>query len=394
VIGTASPQFPLSVIAVPTHEHWPYVQQWHLDVQRELAPNTVGTVSYVGSKGTHLARQSNLNQLYPVPASQNPYVPGEFIDTNSADSTFNTQCPTPSNPATTVNGVPLTGQAVINVGVAACGLNPDPYRPYPGYSNITFLQPAASSNYNSLQVAVRRTAGSLQVSLAYTYSHSIDDSSDRSDGSFVNSYDPALNRASSNFDERQVLNASYVWDIPIFRSRGIAHEVLGGWQYSGIMSFNTGSPFSVIYPTDNAGVANGVGSSAYADIIGNPKADVVQNPANANDGRLFYNAAAYAAPEGLTFGDSGRNSLRNPDYINFNMALFKHFAIKERAAIEFRAEAFNIFNHTEWSPIAGQAGSFAGNNNSGGGTFGSTNFLYSGGVHEARVLQFGMKVLF
>jgi hypothetical protein len=402
VTGTASAQFPLSVIAVPTHERWPYVQQWHLDVQRELAPNTVGTISYVGSKGTHLARQTNLNQLYPVPASQNPYVPGEAYSGAECSGTLDAYG-IPTN-ATTPNGVPIaytpgisggppSGPAV-NVGVSECGANPDPFRPYQGYSNITYLQPAASSNYNSLQVAVRRTAGSLQVSLAYTYSHSIDDSSDRSDGSFVNSYDPASNRASSNFDERQVLNASYVWDIPIFRSGGIAHEVLGGWQYSGIMSFNTGSPFSVTYPTDNAGVANGVGSSAYADIIGNPKSDVVQNPANADLGRLFYNPAAYAAPEGLTFGDSGRNSLRNPDYINFNMALFKHFAIKERAAIEFRAEAFNIFNHTEWIPIAGQAGSFAGNNNSGGGTFGSTNFLYSGGVHEARVLQFGMKVLF
>jgi hypothetical protein len=76
------------------------------------------------------------------------------------------------------------------------------------------------------------------------------------------------------------------------------------------------------------------------------------------------------------------------------MALFKHFAIRERAAVEFRAEAFNIFNHTEWMPIAGQAGSFAGNDNSGGGTFGTTNFLYSGGVREARVLQFGLKFLF
>jgi hypothetical protein len=113
------------------------------------------------------------------------------------------------------------------------------------------------------------------------------------------------------------------------------------------MSFNTGNPFSVIYPTDNAGAANGVASSSYADMVGDPKTGVVQNPANADLGRLFYNAAAYAAPQGLTFGDSGRNSLRNPDYTNFNMALFKHFAIRERAAVEFRAEAFNIFNHTE-----------------------------------------------
>ncbi|MGA3347447.1 MAG: carboxypeptidase regulatory-like domain-containing protein [Candidatus Sulfotelmatobacter sp.] len=400
--GTAQAQFPLSVIAVPTHELWPYVQQWNLDWQQQLAPSTVATISYVGSKGTHLARQTNLNQVYPVSPEQNPYKSGEAYGGNECSGTLDgygipTNATTPSGTPIAytpgVNGGPPSGPAV-NVGIAACGANPDPFRPYQGYSNITFLQPAASSNYNSLQVAVRRTAGSLQLSLAYTYSHSIDDSSDRSDGSFVNSYNPASNRASSNFDERQVLNASYVWDVPVFKSGGIAHDVLGGWQYSGIMSFNTGSPFSVIYPTDNAGVANGVGSSSYADIVGDPKAGVVQDPANAGNGRLFYNAAAYAAPQGLTFGDSGRNSLRNPDYINFNMALFKHFAVRERAAFEFRAEAFNIFNHTEWAPIAGQSGSFAGNNNSGNGTFGSTTFLYSGSVREARVLQLGLKFLF
>ncbi len=198
----------------------------------------------------------------------------------------------------------------------------------------------------------------------------------------------------SSFGERHVFNAGYVWDVPLFKSPGLAHRVLGRWQYSGITTFSTGSPFSVIFPTDNAGVANGVGSSSYADIIGDPKAGVVQNPANANLGRLFYNPAAYAAPTGLTFGDSGRNSVRNPDFINFDMALFKHFPIKESAAVEFRAEAFNIFNHTEWLPIGGQAGSFAGNNNSGNNTQGSTTFLYSGGVHKARILQLALKFLF
>jgi hypothetical protein len=256
------------------------------------------------------------------------------------------------------------------------------------------LEPAASSSYNALQVAVRRSAGGLELNLAYTYSHSIDDSSDRSDSSFTNAYNPAANRASSNFDERHIFNIGYVWDVPLFKSPGLTHKVLGGWQYSGITSFNTGSPFNVKFSTDNAGVANGVGSSSYADIIGDPRAGVVQNPANANAGRLFYNPAAYAPPTGLTFGDSGRNSLRNPDFINFDMALFKHFILKESTAFEFRAEAFNVFNHTEWLPIGGQAGSFAGNNNTGNNTQGSTNFLYSGGVHQARILQLALKFLF
>jgi len=99
----------------------------------------------------------------------------------------------------------------------------------------------------------------------------------------------------------------------------------------------------------------------------------------------------------LTFGDSGRNSLRNPDFINFDMAVFKHFAIKESTAIEFRAEAFNVFNHTEWAPIAGQGGAGANIDGSSTNAFTSpptANFLYAGGVHEARVLQFALKFLF
>jgi hypothetical protein len=240
---------------------------------------------------------------------------------------------------------------------------------------------------------VRRSAGGLELNFAYTYSHSIDDSSDRFDGSFTNTYSPSTNRASSNFDERHVLNFGYVWDIPLFKKAGLAHAVLGGWQYSGITTFSTGSPFSVLNPTDNAGVGNGIGSASYADIVGNPRSGVVQVP-QTGFGRVFYNAAAYATPTALTFGDSGRNSLNNPDFINFDMALFKRFAIKERAAIEFRAEGFNIFNHTEWDPIAGQAGAGANISGASTNTLGATGFLYAGGVHEARILQFALKIIF
>jgi hypothetical protein len=402
VSGTASPQYPLGVTAIPTKAQWPYVQQWHLDVQHELAPSTVATISYVGSMGTHLTRESDLNQLYP--ASPNPYKAGETFQGAAVDCAANPDAygvpqsattpsgvPVPYTPG--VNGGPPSGPAV-NLAVAetCVGAGADPFRPYPGYGSIAWLQTAASSNYNALQVLFRRTAGGLDLTMAYTYSHSIDDSSDRYDGSFTNTYDPAANRASSNFDQRHLLNASSIWDMPFFRQRGLAHDFLGGWQISGWMNFATGSPFSVIYnAVDNAGVGNGIGSSAYTDIVGNPK----QTPHTINQyGRLFYNASAYAVPTALTFGDSGRNSLRNPDFINFNMGVFKHIPIHESAALEFRAEAFNVFNHTEWLPIAGQSGAGANINGTSTNNFGSSNFLYSGGTHENRVLQLAMKFLF
>jgi Carboxypeptidase regulatory-like domain len=401
--GAAQPQFPLGVTSVPTKAQWPYVQQWHIDVQRELARNTIATVSYVGSKGTRLTRETDLNQLYP--ASPNPYTAGQtFTGTECSANPDAYSVPqnavTPSGKAIPytpgVNGGPPSGPAV-NVAVAngCVPAGADPFRPYPGYGSIAHLQTASSSSYNALQFLLRRSAGGLELDLAYTYSHSIDDSSDRFDGSFTNTYSPASNRASSNFDERHVLNASWVWDVPIFRNRGITHALLGGWQYSGVMSFNTGSPFSVIYNAiDNAGVGNGIGSSSYADIIGNPKAS--PHATNVN-GRQFYSQSAYGTPTALTFGDSGRNSLTNPDFINFNMALYKRFVIKESKAFEFRAEAFNVFNHLEWAPIAGQSGSAANINGSSTNNFTvppTANFLYAGGAHEARVLQLALKFLF
>ena len=414
----APPTSPLGVVAIPTKAQWPYMQQWHFDIQHEVAHNTVATLSYVGSKGTHLTRESDLNQIFPVPASQNPYLGNhEVITPNTSPSGGNSPdcAPNPSidtfdlygvpKNAATAMGVPIpyavganglaTGPAV-NLGIAACGTSPDPFRPFPGYATITHLQEASSSIYHAMEASLRRNVGQLTISAAYTYSHSIDDSSDRSDSSFVNSYNFAANRGSSNFDERHVFNFSYVWDIPLFRSKGLANKVLGGWQYSGIASVASGTPFSPVYNFDNAGVANSVaGTGSRPDLVGDPHAGPFPSP-DPGFARTFYNANAFAVPVGLTFGTSGRNILYSPRRTNFDMALFKHFNFTERVGFEFRAEAFNVFNHTEWLPIAGSGGSANANssNSQSNNTFGNPGFLQVGGAHNPRILQLGAKVLF
>jgi hypothetical protein len=120
---------------------------------------------------------------------------------------------------------------------------------------------------------------------------------------------------------------------------------------------------------------------------------------------LLGNPAAFQAPRGLTFGNAGRDILRNPRRTNFDAALFKHFAIRERAAIEFRAEAFNLFNHTQFFTISALGQGSSGNNaitcygntnNSAGDTNCVTmnSFLYPTGAHRARTLQLGAKLLF
>ena len=404
--GGLAPTFPLSVTAIPTKAQWPYIQQWHLDVQHEVLPNTVATVSYVGSKGTHLNRQSNLNQLQPVSLADNPYQAGEAISSDtttlSNGATGSIDCGfavdergVPLN-AMTPSGHPITGPAAVNLAVAACGANPELFRQYAGYADINHLEWAASSIYHALQASLRRSVGSLVLSAAYTYSHSIDDSSDRFDGSFVDSYNPASNRGSSNFDERHIFNFSWDWSMPFFKQPGLANKVLGGWEYSGIAGISTGTPFSVIVSTDNAGVGNGLGSAARPDIVGDPKSAITQSPLD-SFGPLFYNPAAFADPRGLTFGTAGRNILTNPRRTNFDMALFKHFAINERMGFEFRAEAFNVFNHTEWQGIAGDAGSATSNVGVSNNTFSldpTSGFLRVSAAHNPRILQLGLKFNF
>jgi Carboxypeptidase regulatory-like domain len=409
-IGVAGESFPLTVVSLPQKAVWPYVQQWHLDVQHEFPKNTVAVLSYVGSKGTHLGRRRDLNQLHPVPTSQNPYeVNHEAFNSNDC-SNF-----------TTTDGVPISSDLTTVVGqdfAVACGASADPFRPYAGFSDIRRLDNAASSIYHGLQASLRKTVGALQFSVAYTYSHSIDDSSSGGDAGFVNSYDLALNRASSNFDQRHVVAISYIYDLPFFRGKGLTHSLLGGWQVSGITSIQTGSPFTVVNagggslgtPSDSAGVGNGVGFGSYPDLVGDPNSGIPATPPGSSFGPAYGNPAVFVAPVGLTFGDAGRNILRNPRQSNFDMALFKHFAIKESMSVEFRAEAFNVFNHVEWGYIGGGGGSAAGNNGGSGGNnltcYGGANnsagdptcaglgFFSPNGTHNARILQLALKFIF
>jgi hypothetical protein len=120
-------------------------------------------------------------------------------------------------------------------------------------------------------------------------------------------------------------------------------------------------------------------------------------------GPLLYNPAAFAAPQGLTFGTTGRNFLTNPSRTNFDMGIFKSFAFTEARRFEFRAEAFNVFNHTQWLPLGGanstgnaSTSCFAGSNNSPGdpSCLAGSNFLRPGGAHNPRILQLGLKFLF
>jgi Carboxypeptidase regulatory-like domain/TonB-dependent Receptor Plug Domain len=394
--GGAGVSFPLSLIAIPTHAVWPYVQQYNLSAQGELPSHVIMQASYVGSLGVHLPVRHELNQLTPLSPSENPYLPGQAISTADCNSV----ALGPNNvPQATVNGQAVNSDAATRLYIA-CGNDADPFRPYIGTSGITNATNSAQSVYNALQISVSRYFGRLNGSVAYTYGHSLDDASDgSSNAEMVNGLNEHMSYASSNFDERHVLEASAVYDLPFFTQAGLLHSLLGGWQISDLTGFQTGTPFSINNNSsfsDNAGTGNTVSTSggsvqnvgaeqSYPDLIGPLHGAVgVKHPSGVQGPRLW-NSDAFGPPQGLTYGTAGRNILTLPARTNFDMGLFKSFAVHEDMHFEFRAEAFNVFNHTQWSQV---------NNNSCYGDCSSSPFLTVTAAHNARILQFAGKFVF
>jgi hypothetical protein len=457
--------FPLNVTSIPTKAVYGYAQQWSLSIQRQLSNNVVAQAAYVGTKGTHLTAVRDLNQLEPLSSSLNPFAPGQPITASVCNSgaIYNYFSVTGSNPTgqtgiSSSPGIGPTTPGYTNMVVACTGssgfistshkplgISADAVRPYPGFSNIISVDNIATSAYHGLQTTLRATTGKLTVGASYTYSHSIDDSSDRSSANFANSLDIKSNRASSDFDQRHLLNVTYLYDLPFLKLldgfRGLAgppadddpadagaaapsaqmnsiwRGLLSGWQISGITTFQTGTPFSVVNgggsngtgTADNAGVGNGLGIGSYVDVIGSPHGvKPVVASSGANVGPLLLNPGAYSAPRGLTFGDSGRNSLNNPSRINFNAALLKHGKLfHERLDVEFHVESFNIFNHTQFRIYDPSHPGNTGNNvvncygdistfysAGASGCLVGNSFLHPVDAHDPRILQLALKAAF
>ncbi|WP_446744589.1 carboxypeptidase regulatory-like domain-containing protein [Silvibacterium acidisoli] len=449
-----STTYPLNVTSIPTKAVYPYTQQWSISVQRQVQKNLVAQLAYVGTKGTHLTAVRDLNQLEPV--SSNPFLPGQPITASvcgagALDNFFPTSITGitgstspgigPSSPGWTNMVVACTGNPGFASGAGTLlGFSADAVRPYPGFSNIISVDNIANSSYHALQGTLREVTGPLTIGLAYTYSHSIDDSSDRSSANFTNSLDIRTNRGSSDFDQRHMLNVNYVYSLPLVRwidgfndligsddsggatapqsSSGerIRKAVFDQWQISGITTYQTGTPFSVINggsgngtgPADNAGVGDGLGVGSYPDRIASPngpKPYVSSSSNGSNVGPLLGNPGAFVAPQGLTFGSAGRNVMSNPTRINFNMALLKHFkAFHERSDVEFRTEAFNVFNHTQFRVYDPSHPGNTGNNvincygdistgysAGASGCLAGNSFLHPVDAHDPRILQFALK---
>lgn len=451
----AGAAFPMDVTAIPTKTQWPYVQQWSLSTQQQFGKSTVATLAYVGSKGTRLVTVSQLNQFDPVTSGNNYFGTHEPLIYGASNYAVGQ----PSNAA----GCPQAGSipwefttgtgyeyfqdnpAFRNLLIAcSTGVNANSMRRYNGYGRIFSLQNRANSAYHAAQFTVHHVRGPVNLGLSYSFSHSIDEASDRFESSLGNSLDPRANRASSDFDQRNILNLNYTikthfdrvvrmfadhaacadddeycrdehpWGSAQLSSRAV--KFLKDWEVSGLTIYQNGSPFTVLNggsPTvsslDNAGVANGLGAGSYPDhIFGTGHCNTFSGDSSSSFvvGPVLGNRCQFLAPRGLTFGNSGRNFLNNPARTNWDIALHRYFSLPHESNFEVRAEVFNALNHTQYRIYNPELGNTASNtiscygdalNNYSAGANScdpGNAFLHPVDAHRPRTMQFGVKLAF
>ncbi|MCI0626192.1 MAG: carboxypeptidase regulatory-like domain-containing protein [Acidobacteria bacterium] len=317
------------------------LQQWNLTLERLFWGSTVVQASYVGSKGTHL----NLG----VQSNPALYVPG--------------QC-----------------------GGAPCSTtqNTNSRRLYNNLGSVTTTKSAGNSAYNALQMSLQRRVGvGLTISSNYTWGRSLDMVSQNANGMFVgpfnavsNPFDLGAYRSLSDFDLSHSFSTSFVWQMPSSKSKSfLLKQVLSQWQISGIWVWQVGMPFSVLAGVDNS--FSGIGFD-HADRVPGVSPDLDPDRPRGELIQRYFNLAAFAQNAPGTFGNSGRNILRGPEYANLDFGLMKTFPLKgEKQALTFRAEFFNITNTPHFrSPAQGLSSPRPGQ-------------LLS--AREPRILQFALK---
>jgi hypothetical protein len=303
----------------------PYVQSWTAGVQRELARNTTLEVNYIGTHALHLLDRRQIAQPNAIP---------------SASLTFCQQ---------QVNG------KYVNLGVAPC--SNASRRPYPNFSNIYINSDwHGYSHYNAMNVKFEHRAGDLAATAVYTWAQSKDDKSAAAGvgatgagfQGFMDNHHPELDYGPSDYDVDQRFVASYVYQLPVGRGKKIANGVnraadlvIGGWETTGIATFQAGFPYSI--------TANDVGG-----VLGTffQRADMASGcniHNNLNKAFQRVNFACFSQPALGVFGNTARNWLRQPGINNWDMGIGKSFHIAERVQFKLNGDFFNAFNHHQYA---------------------------------------------
>jgi len=320
---------------VNPHLHTPYTYQYNLSIQHQLANNLMVEASYVGSSSKGLTSLEDINP-------------------------FDLSTVSGSNPARILNekqNATLTNYCSSQGGPSDC-----PLSTAAEFANVSF------ANFSSLEASLtkqnseNRILGNTYFTLAYTYGHSIDNASGfrqtQLSSEFVPYYNIGQFYASSSFDIKQRITFSGGWDLPFDRAWASGPKrLVKGWSLYPILSWRTGFPQSIssglpATPSDPGPSGAGDGYLANADFAPGFSKITIMNPKT--NGNYYFNPAAFVAVSGVynpgdPYGTTARDFFRGPGRTNLDLALAKTTAITERVNFEFRVEAFNALNHTEFA---------------------------------------------
>lgn len=287
-----------AMFAVDPHFRPSYAEQFNMTVEHEIAPwAMVIKTAAVGNLGRHLYNTYNANQ--PIP------------------------------------------------GAAALNTRRPLYNRAPNLSDVSYFTTDGLSSYYAFQLTVdKRFSKGLSAILGYVWAHAIDNVPLEFGGGAAGPLpqDPRnirAERGNSIIDMRHRMTLSYLWELPFGKGKpmlnigGPVNFILGGWQTNGILTVQTGLPFSPVLQTSTT---NGTGS----------RPDVVGKISYPGTLQRWFDPSAFASPAQYTYGNAGRNILFGPGRTNWDMSLFKNFVIREQTRFELRAEAFNVFNHPQF----------------------------------------------
>lgn len=288
----------------------PVIQQWSAGMQHEIFKNAVIDISYVGTRGDHLLDRRNINFVGPA-------------DTNAF--------------------------ALANAGSTQV----NSIRPFRGYSTITFIETQAISRYHGLLSSLNwRFARGSSLNLAYTFSKNLTNFTNDRDGVDApqNQFDLITEYAEARTSRPHIFAASYIYELPFFRNskNGFTHNVLGGWQISGITNIESGQPISRVLASTTNGGRNG----NRAQLVGNPTGGLAGTIDPVSGLPFIFDPTAFANPVLGTYGNSGRAIFRLPGRNQTNLSLVKnlYFSQEKGRYLQLRAESFNVFNHTQFLP--------------------------------------------
>ncbi len=330
----------MPITGVPSFHHknvLPYSESYTVSIQREIAPNTIFGAGYVGTQAHHLL----------VLTSANPGNPGLCLSLSRPEDVM------PGTP--TCGPFGESGEYTTPSGKIIRGTR-GPFNS--DFAAITHQKTIGNSNYNALEVTLRRSSGPLDVLIGYTYSKSLDQSSSLAEA--VNPMNPRLSKALSAFDIRHNFVASYRWTMPVGGLLQRRNRWTEAWSVSGILRFSTGLPVTLYNNNDTSllgTIPNGINNNGI-DTPDYVPGDLQVNTSPRN-GNPAFNTTLFSLPDLGHLGTAARRFFYGPGIENVDFALMKTLALRESKSLELRVEAFNVFNHAQFFGAAAVNGNIS-----------------------------------